>query len=50
MNTLYMVWYKKDTGEKRLGHVKAYNQSEANAKAQRFVIWGGSVISVESIG
>lgn len=50
MNTLYMVWYKKATGEKRLGHVKAYNQSEAKAKANRFIINGGSIISVESIG
>lgn len=46
MNNLYKVRYITTTGQTRLGHVKAYNLSEATIKAKRFVIGGGVINSI----
>ena len=44
---LYQVRFTHySDGSRRMSHVKAFNLSEANAKAKRFVIKGGSIISV----
>jgi hypothetical protein len=46
MINLYKVRYINVDGQTRHSHVKAHTLSEANVKAKRFVIKGGSIISV----
>lgn len=48
--TTYRVDYKKaDERHARIGHVKAYTESEAKVKARKFVMLGGEILAVRTI-